>query len=267
MTTTIDDLSLLLVEPSTAQRMILLKQLQDVGVKDVRAVSTVQSALSEARSTTPHLIISAMHLPDGKANDLLYQIREEEELEETAYILLSSETRIDELEPIKQGGVVAIVKKPCTKTELLEALNDTLDLFTPEVVELEEQDVEDLRALVVDDSKTARRFIKKVLGQLGIETITEAADGTEAVEILQASFFDIVFTDYNMPQMDGQALLEFIRTKSSQPSVPVVMITSERDETRIAAVEQTGVSAMVDKPFEINQVRAILEGVFKDGDQ
>lgn len=262
MSITVDDLSLLLVEPSRAQRMILMRLFEQLGARDVRTARTVDEALREVRVQPPHLVLSAMHLPDGKGSDLLYHIRHDEDVGDTAFLLISSETRVEELEPVRQGGAVAIIRKPCTRSELLQALSDTMDLLTREAMELDEEPVEDIRVLVVDDSKTARRFILKVLGQLGLENITTAVDGMDATRYLEEKFFDIVFTDYNMPNMNGQQLLEFIRTKSSQPSVPVVMITSETNGARIAGVERAGVSAIVDKPFELDRVRKILGSIF-----
>lgn len=258
MSITMDDLSILLVEPSNAQQMILREHFEQVGARDLRFAHTIEEAMIACRAVPPHLVLSAMHLPDGKGSDLLARLRADEELDELAFILVSSETRAAELEPIRQGGAVAIVRKPCTRQDILQALSDTLDLLTRESLELESEDVEDLRALVVDDSKTARRFILKVLGQLGLESIEEAEDGQDAAERMAERFFDIVFTDYNMPRMNGHELLEHIRTDSNQPSVPVVMITSETNGARIQGVERAGVSAIVDKPFEIDRVRRIL---------
>lgn len=262
MSITVDDLSLLLVEPSSAQRMILEQHFEQIGARDLRSVGTIEEALAVARAVPPHLVVSAMHLPDGKGSDLLRRLRDDDDLSETAFLLVSSETRARELEPIKQGGAIAIVRKPCTRTDLVQVLGDTLDLLTHDALELHEEPIEDLRALVVDDSKTARKFIAKVLTQLGMENISEAGDGVEACAQLEERFFDVVFTDYNMPRMNGFELLEFIRTESNQPTVPVVMITSETNGSRIAGVERAGVSAIVDKPFEVGRVRAILNSIF-----
>jgi two-component system chemotaxis response regulator CheY len=261
MSMTFEDLSLLLVEPSHAQQIILREHLEKVGVRRIGVVDTMQTALEQVRAFTPDAVLSAMHLPDGKGSELLTAIRSDESTADVAFLLVSSETRTHELEPVRQGGAVAIIPKPCTEADLVKALGDTLDLLTKDSLALAHEDIADVRALVVDDSKTARRFIVKVLGQLGIETVTQAADGLEAVERLAESFFDLVVTDYNMPNMDGHQLVEFIRQESSQPTVPVLMITSERSGARVAGVERAGVSAIVDKPFEIDRVRHILANV------
>jgi len=67
-----------------------------------------------------------------------------------------------------------------------------------------------------------------------------------------------------MPQMDGKALIEYIRNNSNQGSVPVLMVTSEGNMNNLAAVEQAGVSGICDKPFETDTVRAMIQNMLSD---
>jgi two-component system chemotaxis response regulator CheY len=62
-----------------------------------------------------------------------------------------------------------------------------------------------------------------------------------------------------MPEMDGQQLVDFIRNSSSQPSLPIIMVTSESDESRLAGIQKSGVSAICDKPFEPITLKRYLE--------
>ena len=119
----------------------------------------------------------------------------------------------------------------------------------------------ELKVLLVDDSLMARKHISRVLKNLGIENITEAENGREAVEILERSFFDMVFTDYNMPVMDGEELTRYIREKSMQSSIPVLMVTSEENGSRLAAVQQAGVSGICDKPFDTDTVMKMIQDI------
>ncbi len=105
----------------------------------------------------------------------------------------------------------------------------------------------------------ARNHIRKVLNLMGIEKIEQAKDGVEAVEHLTEKMYDLVVTDYNMPEMDGRALIRFIRTESTQPDIPILMVTSETNETRLSSIQQSGVSAICDKPFESTTVREMIQ--------
>ena len=116
----------------------------------------------------------------------------------------------------------------------------------------------DIRVLVVDDSRLARNHIKRVLSNLGIQHLTEAEDGQQAIEILKQQMFDLVVTDYNMPEVNGRELTQYIRENSQQSHIPVLMVTSEANDTHLSNIAQSGVNAMCDKPFEPELVKALL---------
>jgi two-component system chemotaxis response regulator CheY len=113
--------------------------------------------------------------------------------------------------------------------------------------------------LVVDDSAAARRHIRGVLAGLGLRHITDAADGAEAVDLLQKETYDLVVTDLNMPRLDGRGLIDFIRHGSSTPTIPVIVVTTETDAARLEPLRQLGVAAICDKNFPPEMVRAVIE--------
>ena len=260
----IEDIFILLIEPSHTQAKIILKELKNGGIKHFNAAIDGQSALQTMRTFLPDLVISSMHLPDMNAIDLVQSIRDDEELKDVAFMLVSSETSFEYLDPIKQAGVSAILPKPFKSDQMKRALINTLDMLSPDTLQVEDFNPEDLKVLIVDDSNMARKHIKRVLMGLGIEQITEADDGANAVPILQEQFFDFVVTDYNMPKMDGKELLKHIRSASNQRSIPVLMVTSEGNMGNLAAVEQAGVSGICDKPFEIDIVRELIRNMMAE---
>jgi len=260
----LDELYVLMVEPSKSQAKYIHRELQDAGITHFDIAIDGQSAIETMKQFLPDLVISSMHLPDMTATDLVYKMREDEDLIDVAFMLISSETGFDYIDPIKQAGVTAILPKPFDSEQLKRGLYNSLDIINPDALELDDYSVEDLKVLIVDDSFTARNHIKRVLNGLGIHGITEADDGASAVPLLSDHFFDFVVTDYNMPNMDGKALLEHIRNSSNQRSIPVLMVTSEGDQRNLAAVEQAGVSGICDKPFETNMVKAMIRTMMTD---
>ena len=115
-----------------------------------------------------------------------------------------------------------------------------------------------MKVLLVDDSPTARNYIRHILGNLGIRHFTEAQNGKQACALVEREFFDLIVTDYNMPEMDGREFTEFVRTRSGQSSVPILMVSSEQNRNRLAAVQNAGVSALCDKPFDPRLVRDLI---------
>ena len=93
---------------------------------------------------------------------------------------------------------------------------------------------------------------------MGIAKVTEVTNGREGIEQIKQQFFDLIVTDYNMPEIDGQQLTRYVREKSSQRSVPILMVTSILDKTHLAQVQQSGVSAICDKPFEPRIIKNLV---------
>lgn len=256
--TSIEELSVCLVEPSTTQQHIIVRELQSLGVSEIHTEESGEQALESFEIHHPDLIISSMHLPDMTGTDLVLNLRKMPSLEDTPYMLISSETSYKYLEPMKQAGIVALLPKPFTQQDLNNALNATIDLYDKDGFEICDAAIAEVRALVVDDSRMSRKYISRILTNLGIENITEACDGNEAIQLLKGELYDLVVTDLNMPEVNGQDLTLYIRNHSQQPDLPILLVTSEQDENRLEAIQQAGVSAVYDKPFEPGSVRQLL---------
>jgi two-component system chemotaxis response regulator CheY len=258
LTTSLADLSVLLVEPSAMQAALVTRMLEHQGICQITAVTSGEAALvSLTEAALGLVVISSLYLPDMAGTELVQAMRSDAALDAVPFILISSETRPQVLEPVRQSGACSIVAKPFTEQQLSRALYAAADyLNPPEDTDLAE--IESLRVLVVDDSSASRRHLCRLLKELGIVKITEAENGKDAVALLQDTTVDLVITDYNMPEMDGRELTEYIRTQSWQSSVPVLMVTSEQNMGRLAAVERAGVSAICDKPFEAGTIRQLI---------
>jgi len=241
------------------QARLITGQLKEVGVARIEHTDRGEQALAEMRVQLPDIVISAMYLPDMTGTALIQAIRNDPALGNVPFVLVSSENRPQVLDPVRQSGVCAILPKPFTAAMLQAALHAAIDWINPdESLETAGLDLDDLRVLVVDDSPMARKFILRVLENLGLRHFIEAANGAEAAAEMAETVVDLVVTDYNMPEMDGKALIEHIRGKSWQKSVPVLMVTSETDAGRLAAVHSLGVVGVCDKPFEPGTVKSLL---------
>lgn len=258
----INDIAVLLVEPSATQQKIIRRQLQDVGVSKLILHDNGSAALQDMQSSPPDVVISALYLPDMTGTELVHQMRNNAATESIGFILISSETRFRYLDPIRQAGVIAILPKPFDSQELRVAMHNTLNFIEPSGLDSSSFTPEELQVLIVDDSAMARKHVRRVLQTLGIEQFSEAEDGQQAVSMLADNYYDLVVTDYNMPNMDGRELVDHIRNASSQASIPVLMVTSEANDNRLAAVQQAGVSAICDKPFGVDTVRSLVQQFF-----
>lgn len=113
-----------------------------------------------------------------------------------------------------------------------------------------------LKALVADDSGTMRKIIIRALNAAGIEDIVEAADGGKAVELFQPGSFDLVLTDWNMPEKSGLTVVKEIRAQD--PDVRIIMVTTEAERSRVVQAIQEGASDYLIKPFTSEALREKL---------
>jgi two-component system chemotaxis response regulator CheY len=261
----LSNLLVVLVEPSNLQRSIIRKHLANFEITEVEEFVCGQDSLDFMEHQVPDIVISSMHLPDMTGTNIVTEMRHQERLHETTFLLVSSETHYRFLEPIRQAGAIGILPKPFSEKELGKVLHSTLDYIGDYESEISDEQLESLSVLIVDDSKVSRSYFKNILNNLGIKNLTEAEDGAQAYEIFQQHHFDLVMTDYNMPNIDGKELLELIRHDSVQSSVPVMMVTSEQNEASLAAIESSGVSALLKKPLTYDVIkRIVIELVFDD---
>ena len=106
-----------------------------------------------------------------------------------------------------------------------------------------------IKILVVDDFPTMRRIVRNLLKELGFPNVDEAEDGVVALKKLRGSDFNFVISDWNMPNMDGLALLRNIRSDEALKKIPVLMVTAEAKKENIVAAAQAGASGYLVKPF------------------
>ncbi|MFB9884927.1 response regulator transcription factor [Balneatrix alpica] len=257
----ISHLAILLVEPSAMQRRLIEDALISAGCTQVESVADLPEAIVSIERYHPDLIISALYLPSGTGTELIYELRGHDELAGVAFMLISSEQKLEHLDPVRQAGAVAILPKPFKIEDLRRALLATLDYYQNDELELDHYDIADLRLLVVDDSHTARKHICRILNKMGVTSIIEAENGAEALALLEEQSVDLVVTDYNMPVMDGEELISGIRQHPLHAHIPIMMVTSEHSEARLSAVRQAGVDAICDKPFEVNEVKRMLRAM------
>jgi two-component system chemotaxis response regulator CheY len=122
-----------------------------------------------------------------------------------------------------------------------------------------------MKILVVDDFSTMRRIVRNLLVELGFSNplIQEADDGNAALAMLRANPFDMVVTDWNMPNMTGIELLQAIRAEPKLKSMPVLMVTAENNREQIIAAAQAGVNGYIVKPFTAITLKEKLDKIFE----
>lgn len=114
--------------------------------------------------------------------------------------------------------------------------------------------------LIVDDSVTIRQMVSFTLEQAGMAVVA-AADGQDALERLGNGRVDLVITDLNMPRMDGIALVKELRRRPASKYTPVLMLTTESQETRRQEGRAAGATGWIVKPFQPDKLLQVIAKV------
>lgn len=115
-------------------------------------------------------------------------------------------------------------------------------------------------ALTVDDSKTMRDMLAFTLSQNGFQVL-QAEDGEQAIKVLDNKKVDVIITDLNMPKMDGLALIKTLRENATYKFTPILMLTTESDDTKKAAGKAAGATGWLVKPFNPEKLMQVIQKV------
>ena len=117
-----------------------------------------------------------------------------------------------------------------------------------------------LNVMIVDDSSVMRKIVERSLRQAakqGIDEVLEAGDGGEAIQKLEGASVNVIFSDINMPNVNG---IEFLRKLKETPhsGLPVIMVTTEGGEQTVLEAIELGAKGFIRKPFTPVQMEAAL---------
>jgi len=117
-----------------------------------------------------------------------------------------------------------------------------------------------LNILVVDDSSTMRAMIRKTIQISGLTEARffESGNGQEGLDVLEKVWIDLILADLNMPVMGGLEMIERVRAKPDWMDIPVIVVSTESSEIRIAEIGARGIH-FVHKPFRPEQIREIIQ--------
>ena len=122
-----------------------------------------------------------------------------------------------------------------------------------------------LNILVVDDCSLVRTIITRTLKLSGVPLgeVHEAGNGREGLDVLEKYWIDLVFVDINMPVMDGEAMIEQVRSNPAWADLPLVVISTEGSQARIERLTEHG-ATFIHKPFTPEKVSEVVGQLLRD---
>jgi len=114
--------------------------------------------------------------------------------------------------------------------------------------------------LTADDSSSVRQMVAFTLKGAGY-AVVEATDGKEALSKAKTSAVNMVVTDLNMPNMNGIELIKALRAEAKYKFIPIIMLTTESQDTRKQEGKSAGATGWIVKPFKPEQLLAVVKKV------
>jgi two-component system, chemotaxis family, chemotaxis protein CheY len=114
--------------------------------------------------------------------------------------------------------------------------------------------------MTADDSASVRQMVAFTLKQNGFEVV-EAVDGQDALQKLTSKKVDMLLTDLNMPRLDGIGLIKGVRAGSLNKFIPIVMLTTESQDSKKSEGKAAGATGWIVKPFKPEQLIAVVKKV------
>jgi two-component system chemotaxis response regulator CheY len=119
-----------------------------------------------------------------------------------------------------------------------------------------------IKILIVDDVKTMRKIVRQTLSQIGYLNVKEAENGIEALQIFKNDNFDLIISDWHMPEMDGLELLKTIRNTEELKDTPFIIVSAEALKENVKTAIEAGVDNYIVKPFSAQTLKKKIEETF-----
>ncbi len=247
------ELRILIVDDSAVVRSVLSKELLRSGV-EVTQAENGQQAFDIALCKEFDLVITDVEMPQMDGIELCRKLKSNPRTLQIPIVILSS---LDSEEDIKKGykaGATTYISKAQAKDSLIETIETVLQKTTFQKGRL---------ILVVDDSSTVRTLVEKGLKEVGFEVV-KAENGRVALNVLKTVRPDLILSDIDMPEMNGEEFCQSVHTDPTLATIPFVVMSANNDRPIMRRMLQLGADAYLVKPFNVDQLVITVEKLLSD---
>ncbi len=119
-----------------------------------------------------------------------------------------------------------------------------------------------IKILLIEDDDINRKLLANILKTIGFSNVSQAANGIDGWDLLQDQRFDLVLTDWMMPEMDGLELLMKVRkSETGFKNLPILMITAMGKQEDVMKAVEWGINGYIVKPYSVTTILAKIEEV------
>jgi len=227
--------SILIVEDSALFNNTLRKNLAALGY-EAKGVYSLEEALLAIEEASFDLVILDLHLPDGEGEDLLQNLNAKQKLK---IIVYTSDLDRERRNEWFRYGVLGYLSKNDPFNFVIQQIDKTIKAIQENI---------NYNILIVDDSVVVRRQATSLLYARNYQ-ITMAANGAEAIKAIDTQEFDLVLLDLELPDMNGEDVLKYLKKNSLSMDIPVLIMTGRYDANTIGKLIKQGANEFFTKPF------------------
>lgn len=247
------ELRILIVDDSAVVRSVLSKELLRSGV-EVTQAENGQQALDIALCKEFDLIITDVEMPVMDGIELCRKLKSNPRTGRTPIVILSSLDSEDDIKRGYKAGASTYITKTQAKESLIETIETALHKSTFQRGRM---------ILVVDDSSTVRKLVEKGLKEVGFK-VAKAENGRAALESLRNEKPDLILSDIDMPEMNGEVFCEKVHADPVLAAIPFVVMSANNNRPIMRRMLQLGADAYLVKPFNVDQLVITVEKLLSD---
>ncbi len=251
-------INILIVDDSSTMRKLIKKSLESIGYgKNIQEASNGLEGLKLIeKDESINCVFLDINMPIMSGFEMLHQLKEKEIYDRVDVILASTEILTLGESYIDELNVTGVIPKPFKKNEFDLTLIPLLDMIDNKY---KNDDISfDNEILIVDDSISMRKIVKRQLQKLGCKNFYEAENGRKALEVVAENMdINLMFVDINMPLMNGNDLILQLDKTHLLDTIKVVMISNNEKELK-SIVDSANVLAGILKPFKQEDLNTIV---------
>ena len=244
---------ILVVDDSRTMRKAVVKHLLPLGVTIAEAADG-REGLDMACRCPFDLIVTDVDMPRMNGIAFCEKLKADDKTKTIPVIIQSSFDSESDIENGFRAGASAYVSKKESQRLLAKTAKSLLSKASIN---------RSRRVLIVDDSETICRIVKKGLQQKGFQVKT-ALNGRSALDMINESPPHLILSDINMPEMNGFAFCQAVNADPELAAIPFVVMSSKRETSQIQRMLSLGAEAFVYKPFNIDELVILIEKLLSD---
>lgn len=246
-------LHVLVADASAVVRSIISRELEKSGAV-VTLVDDGEQVLDRTATGECDLLIADMDLPGMSGIELCRRLKANRHTQQIPIVILDSRNMEDVVKEAYQAGATACISKTQSKEALLDDIASVLKKATFQKGRL---------ILVVDDSLTVRSLVSKSLMGAGF-TVIQAENGRVAMDILEHEKPDLILSDIDMPEMNGEDFCHAVHTDPVLTTIPFVVMSANNQRPIMRRMLQLGADSYLVKPFNVEQLVITVEKLLSD---